>query len=146
MEINLKKAETKDIPLLIELDREAQSRTYAAFLTEQEWLDDMAKEPIFFIEADGEIVGVTSYWMKEPDHAYISSLIIRPQFQGKGIARKAMEIVLEWIKDVPLVDLVTHPDNTKAIKLYESLGFKNVARMENHFGDGEPRIKMELRK
>ena len=37
-----------------------------------------------------------------------------------------MQILLEKLKDKKLIDLVTHPENEKAIKLYESLGFKKT--------------------
>ena len=39
--------------------------------------------------------------------------------------------------------LVTHPEN-KAVKFYESFGFKITERKENYFGDGTPRVKMVL--
>jgi ribosomal-protein-alanine N-acetyltransferase len=60
------------------------------------------------------------------------------------LARKAMIHVLNEIELVKRIDLVTHPDNTKAINLYESLGFKIESTIENYFGDGEPRIVMVL--
>lgn len=86
------------------------------------------------------------YQMKSPDHAYISGLVIRPEFQGRGLATEAMEKVLEELKDVTTIDLVTHPDNARAITLYESLGFSISERIENYFDDGEPRVVMTLRK
>ena len=85
--------------------------------------------------------------MKDENHAYISGLAVAKEFQRQGIAKKAMQMILEKVKDIKLVDLLTHPENKKAIGLYESLGFKKIGEpMENYFGDGEPRIKMVLEK
>jgi putative acetyltransferase len=85
--------------------------------------------------------------MKNQNHAYISGLAIMPEFQGQGIANEAMKLILEELKDIKTIDLVTHPKNEKAIKLYKSLGFKQTGeQMENYFNDGEPRIKMVLEK
>ena len=67
-------------------------------------------------------------------------MVINPRFQGQGIAREAMMIILEKFKDVKRIDLLTHPDNIKAINLYQSLGFMAESRKENYYGDGEPRI------
>jgi len=83
--------------------------------------------------------------MKDEHHVYLSGLAIMPQFQGKGIARQAIKMILEKLKDVELIDLMTHPENEKAINLYSSLGFKKTGeKYQNYFGDGEPRIKMVL--
>lgn len=51
-----------------------------------------------------------------------------------------MDSILALAKSAPKIDLVTHPENTKAIRLYESLGFKIAERKENYYGDGEPRV------
>jgi ribosomal protein S18 acetylase RimI-like enzyme len=37
---------------------------------------------------------------------------------------------------------VTHPENAGALRLYMSLGFKVESRIEDCFGDGEPRLVM----
>jgi ribosomal protein S18 acetylase RimI-like enzyme len=42
------------------------------------------------------------------------------------------------------VDLAVHPDNVGAVALYTSFGFRGVRRVENFFGDGEPRLSMVL--
>lgn len=85
-----------------------------------------------------------SYEIKSEDNVYISGLLILPQFQRQGIAKESMKFMLEEIGKRKRIDLVTHPDNFKAIKLYELLGFKIEARKENYFGDGEPRVVMSL--
>lgn len=122
-------------------------KTYSALTKREEVIKEIINSVFYLIEKDGESVGDTSYELRGRDVAYISGLVVLPQFQGQGIARQSMEIILEELRDVKLVELVTHPKNEKAINLYASFGFKKRgAEKENYFGDGEPRIKMILEK
>ena len=147
MNLHLRKAEIQDIPALISIEQSvAGSKLYSPMVTNEEWVEALSKNITYFIEDEGEVVGNISYELKDKSHAYIDGLVVIPEFQGQGIARKAVEMILEKLKDVELIDLVTHPKNIKAVKLYESLGFKSGTIIENYFGDGEPRIRMVLNK
>ncbi len=115
-------------------------------LGEEEWLVALEIGIVYLIEANGTIVGSVSYEKKGESHMHISGLIVAPPFQGKGIGREAMVQLLVELEGVKRVDLVTHPDNVRALKFYESLGFKVESRKENFFGDGEPRVVMVLEK
>lgn len=88
-------------------------------------------------------MGSVSYEVKSPDHIYISGLVVKPEFQGKGIATTALKQVLAKYVNAKRIDLVTHPDNP-ALKLYESLGFKTESRVENYWGEGQPRLVLAL--
>ncbi len=120
------------------------SRTYSVMTTPEEVLNELKKCTVYFIKEGAEVVGSVSYEMKGPDHAYIDGLLVTPPHQNRDIGKAAMVKVLKELKDVPLIDLVTHPDNERAVRLYESLGFSIGERIENYFGDGEPRIVMTL--
>lgn len=141
------RATEKDADAFLELERSAEgSPTYSPTIDPAEALTEIENNVVYFIREDAEIVGSVMYEMKALDHAYISGLIVRPDMQNRGIGKEAMGKVLDELKDVPTIDLVTHPDNTRAIQLYESLGFTRGERMENYFGDGEPRVVMTLNK
>jgi len=146
--INLRLAKLDDVDAVLEIEKNLSDvKTYSALTEKNEITEEIKKGFFYLIKLNHNVVGDISYEMKDGGYAYISGLTVLPEFQGKGIARKAMEIILEKLKDVKLIDLVTHPKNERAIKLYESLGFKkNGEPMENYFGDGEPRIKMILEK
>lgn len=139
--IFLKQASVDDIPVLIDLEQSAANRhTYSPVLTEDEWKEEFRKNKVYLIEKENSVVGNISYERKDSDHAYISGLVVLPEFQGQGIARKALMQVLEELKDVKRIDLVTHPDNHVALQLYQSLGFTIESRKENYWGEGEPRL------
>lgn len=137
----LKQASVSDIPALIELEQSAaHTHTYSPVLSEDEWKEEFQNNKVFLIEKDNSVVGNISYERKNSDHVYISGLVVLPEFQGKGIAREALMQVLEELKDVKRIDLVTHPDNNVALQLYQSLGFTIESRKENYWGEGEPRL------
>jgi len=146
--INLKKANAEDADSILAVEKSLEdAKTYSALKSKEEIMEEIYKNFFYLIEQENKIVGDVSYEMKSENHAYISGLVVAPKFQGQGIARQAMEIILAELKNIKIIDLVTHPENKKAIKLYESLGFKKAGEpMENYFNDGEPRIKMVLEK
>lgn len=69
-----------------------------------------------------------------------------PKFQGQRLAKLAMAKLLKELENYKIVDLVVHPENITAIKLYELFGFIIKDRKENYYGDGEPRLIMVLEK
>lgn len=147
MNLSYRKATTEDVEILIAIARSALGRnTYSPIITEDEWTKELNKVSVFVIELDQKLVGLISYEMKSNHHAYISDLIILPSFQGKGLAKMAMEHTLQQLENTSRVDLVVHPDNNPAINLYKSFGFVEESRKENYFGDGQPRLVMVLDK
>lgn len=145
MELSYKRATLEDIPILLAIENTAVGlKTYSTMLEESQWIEAISNGPIYIIEKDGKVVGDMSYEIKSEGNAYISGLLIVPEFQGQGIAKEAMKFMLTEISGSKRIDLATHPDNFKAIKLYESLGFSIESRKENYFGDGEPRVIMAL--
>ncbi|KKU03864.1 MAG: hypothetical protein A2131_02405 [Candidatus Sungbacteria bacterium GWC2_49_10] len=145
MPIHLKKAILDDFPILLELEKSvAGTNIYSPMLEENEWKEELRKNTVYLIIKNEDIVGNLSYEKKSNDHVYISGLVIDPRFQGQGIAREVLTNLLKELKDVQRIDLVTHPDNRRALELYRSLGFVIGSRKEDYFGDGEPRLALVL--
>lgn len=147
MTINLKKADNSDISTLITLEKSvAGTKIYSPMLTEDEWVAALEIGVVYLIVKDGVIVGNISYEKKGESHIHISGLVVAPKFQGQGIAMEAVKQVLKELKDVKRIELATHPDNAKALKLYQSLGFVIESRKENYYCDGEPRLVLALKR
>ena len=148
LEISLKRATVDDIDIILEVEKGLiGTKIYSGLTGSEDAIQEMADNIYFLIKENDKIVGDMSYKMEDKNHAYISGLAVAKEFQRKGIAKKAMQILLEQLKGVKLIDLVTHPENIGAVELYKSLGFKQIGEpMENYFDDGEPRIKMVLEK
>ena len=120
----------------------AGTKIYSSTLTKGEWKEELQKSEVYLIEKNNVVAGSILYEKNDNGNIYIGGLVVSPRFQGQGIAREAMTLALEKFKDVKRIDLVTHPDNIRAINLYQSLGFITESRKENYYGDGEPRIVM----
>lgn len=145
MNITLKKATHSDIDLFLNIENTVRNnKLYSVILDREEIRKEIEKNIFYFIKVSNKLVGYISYEIKNPKEAYISGLVVAPKFQGKGIARKAIEIVLGELSSFKKIWFVTHPDNIKSIKLYQSFGFKIGERIEDYFGDGQPRIKLYL--
>jgi len=146
--ITLKRATEEDISSILEVEKGlVGTKIYSGLTGVEDAKKELAENIYFLIESDGKIVGDISYQMLNEGHAYISGLAVAKEFQGWGIARRAVKLLLEKLDGAKTIDLVTHSENEKAIRLYESLGFKKTGeQMENYFDDGEPRIRMILDK
>jgi len=143
----LVRATEADLDAYIALEKTVgNSKTYSAMTEPADALREIRDTTVYFIKRGETVLGDVAYEIKSPNHAYISGLLIHPDSRGQGLARAAMEKVLEEIADKETIDLVTHPDNATAIALYESVGFEIGERKENYFGDGEPRIVMTLKR
>lgn len=142
----LQSASEADMDTLLELEKSVSgSNIYSPNLKREDWQEEFENGEVFLIKSGDEVVGNISYAEKGPDHLYISGLVVRPEFQGKGLGRQALKQVLDKYPETSRIDLVTHPDNP-ALKLYESLGFTVESRKENYWGEGEPRLVLVLQR
>ena len=106
----------------------------------------LGKEISYLVFLNNEPVGEAAYELKDDGKkAYISTLVVVPEYQGKGIATKIFNKIIKEIIDKPAVEnveLITHPKNNAALVIYLKNGFEIVEWQDNPFGDGEPRLKL----
>ncbi|MBI4021113.1 MAG: GNAT family N-acetyltransferase [Candidatus Aenigmarchaeota archaeon] len=141
MALTFRKATMKDWRTVSVLEESASgSNTYVPITAEAEVKGYVRKSRIFLILDGRKPVGTVSYEVKAPGHAHIDGLTVAPGHQRQGIASKAMAFLMKELEPFPRVDLVVHPHNTVAVRLYLKYGFHIEGWKENHFGDGEPRI------
>ncbi|OGG59709.1 hypothetical protein A2765_03920 [Candidatus Kaiserbacteria bacterium RIFCSPHIGHO2_01_FULL_56_24] len=142
IEVTLDKASMQDVDTFLALERKVSGLpTYSPTLSEEEMRRDLETGVAYLIKHENTPIGSIMYDEKG-DVAYISYMVVDPAYQGRGVARKALISVLEELKGKRRIELVTHPDNAKALKLYQSLGFIVEGRKENYYGDGEPRLML----
>jgi len=139
--IELVRATIEDIQTLLEVENTTIGlKVYSRWRGKREMLARHDDEAVYLIRNDEVIVGSISYEVKEKNHVDISALVIKPEFQRQGLARQAVELLLEELKGFKKLTLEVHPDN-HSVKLYESFGFATESRKENYY-DGEPRLIM----
>lgn len=144
--ISLDRALPQDIDAYMELERTAaNTKTYTP-ATPEDALKELENNTVFFIKDGSHIIGRVAYNMKSSEHAYISDLIVHPEYRERGVGRVAIEKALEQLAGMKQIDLVTNPGNSKAIALYESFGFVRGELKPNYFGDGEDLVEMTLRR
>ncbi len=139
--ITLHKISLSDVDTYVNLEKNFSSlKNYSPSDTIAQAQEQIKNNLCFFIKQNNIIVGSIDYHMKDEYCAYITGLVVHPDFQDQGIARTALNMLLEELKNVKEISLDTHPHNTKAIMLYLSSGFLIDSWKDNYYGDGEPRI------
>ena len=147
MPIEFKRTTQEDVQTLLNIKKTTIGlKTYSGYYKEEEIRKYISNDIVYLIEKNGTTAGNISYEIKGDNHAYMSGLVIKPEFQGQGLAKQAMLKLLEELQNFKKVDLVVHPDNKSAIKLYKSVGFVEIERKENFYDDGEPRLVFVLNK
>jgi ribosomal protein S18 acetylase RimI-like enzyme len=91
---------------------------------------------------DGEKIGLISHCDEPNGCVRISGVVVLPGHRKKGIARVALQKILDRIGK-STVRLFVHPANTPAIMLYLQLHFVIKDWIQDCFGDGEARISLE---
>jgi len=147
-DIVFKKATIDDVAEFLRIEKSvAGSKTYCGSVDEQEAREEIENNIVYFIQNKETNIGTIEYKIKGENYAYLSGLVVDPNFQGRGIGRKALRWLLaNDLKNFKRVDLATHPHNTRAIMLYLSLGFVIESWKDNYYGDGEPRIVLAREK
>ncbi|HSJ38557.1 MAG TPA: GNAT family N-acetyltransferase [Planococcus sp. (in: firmicutes)] len=85
----------------------------------------------FMIFADGELAGAINIFRKEiKGSLWISPIFIGPNFQGKGIAQRAILLAEQKFSNDRTWELSTLAEETGNCYLYEKLGYKRTDRTE----------------
>jgi len=99
------------------------------------WDDAFDKESIIVAEVDGLVAGTIelakAYKARFGYFGVIRRFVVHPDCRGKGVGRKLMSYALEEAKRIGCnaIELSIDPQNTRAHKFYESIGFADD-RME----------------
>jgi [ribosomal protein S18]-alanine N-acetyltransferase len=77
--------------------------------------------------------------------AWISTVGVLPEYQGRGIGASLM-LACEAQIPVNRIRLCVRPSNEVAIRLYEKLGYTRVGEWTKYYTDGESALVMEKTK
>jgi ribosomal-protein-alanine N-acetyltransferase len=86
----------------------------------------------------GEVEGALSgYWvmMLAAGEGHILNCCVAPAWQGRGFGRSMMEHLIEIARDhaTETIFLEVRPSNTRAIHLYERIGFDGIALRRSYY-------------
>ena len=85
---------------------------------------------VFAVYAEQKVIGLAILTqetsVKVAHKAFLSSVFVRPEFQGRGVASKLLNIVIEYANtsSAEQILLSVATDNHVAINLYKKLGFQ----------------------
>lgn len=76
------------------------------------------------------------------------TIAVHPDFQGKGVGKALFSAFLEEVAtsrpDILRVELISRESNLKAIRFYESLGFKQEGRFEQRIDRGDGTFEADI--
>lgn len=83
--------------------------------------------------------------LTDSDEMEVRSIAVEPTCQRRGYGTAMMLYAQEIAKDEgkKRMTLVAHPENTPGLVFYKGLGYTVEKRLENYFGDGEPRCVLK---
>ena len=81
-------------------------------------------------DSDGRLVSMAGERMRTETHCEISGVCTHPDFLGRGLARRLVQHAAnEILARGEQALLHVSPKNTRAVKLYESMGFETVREL-----------------
>jgi len=88
---------------------------------------------VFVAVLDGQVVGMAGLHVgtRKQRHTGNVGMMVHDQFQGRGIGRELLEMLLHVADNflgLTRVELEVYPDNIRAVRLYESCGFEHEGR------------------
>lgn len=105
--------------------------------SDDEAMTEISRATAEFIYVDGCLAGVVSF-IRPPGtyNAELDFIALYPYFEHKGIASRVLTEKMQAYRDCFAgVSLTVHPDNARAIRLYERLGFvKDHPLVELEYG------------
>ncbi|MDD5171599.1 MAG: GNAT family N-acetyltransferase [Candidatus ainarchaeum sp.] len=129
--MRIRKIASSDLRALAKLDAEVFGDTSEkqALVVFRDLTKTRISEACLLAEVDGDIIGAIFTERKitfTTDSAYIGSVFVKKEWQGKGVGKTLMDRCLEALKKkgVKNVSLTVAPKNRAAILLYKKYGFK----------------------
>jgi ribosomal-protein-alanine N-acetyltransferase len=86
-------------------------------------------------------------WWAVGDEVHILNLAVHPEIRRGGTGRALVQRVLDdaAASRATSVSLEVRPENEAGIALYRSLGFAEIGRRRNYYGQGQDALIMERR-
>lgn len=98
----------------------------------------------YYIAEEGvDFLGYIGVWLHE-ENAEIVTLYVNEEYRHKGIGKALIEAVFGVFEKLQIKQCTLEVSelNEAAIKLYESLGFKTVAKRAQYYRDGSDALLM----
>lgn len=119
---------------------EIESRTNGAPWSERAFRNELTHSDRIFLVglAGGEIAAYGGVWLVI-DEAHVTTLAVAESSRRQGIGEALMIQLLDQSKDAGMVcsTLEVRAGNEAALRLYEKLGYREVARRKGYYPDNK---------
>lgn len=108
-----------------ELRETIYNQNHMSKIQESSIINQFSKVLIF--EISQEVIGFVWFSYYSDDIIWIDSIILKPEFQGKGFGKEVMNhLISKFQKHFKFIDLGVQEGNSRAKKFYETLGFYKI--------------------
>lgn len=148
MKISVRPIEKDEIKLVYELEKAIFHPIYYPQFVLKQFYDLMPKLFLVAVNASNEVLGYTQGGINvEKNEGWILSLATNEKYRRNGIGGQLSKKIVELLKSKGMKNilLTVHPANESAVNLYDRLGFKLNEAVDDYYGDGEPRLVMEMK-
>lgn len=139
-------AQEPDIPTLLQIEASASGRLYSSYSESELWEFLSAGEKFYLIMRGDCVPGSASVEADTGQSIEFGSLVLLPEYRVRGLGVRVFRSAVQHFKSrgYTFIHAIVHPDNTPMLRIYFAFGFKEARRIENAFGDGEPRLELVL--
>jgi len=130
-------AEEKDLEIISELEKGLFSEeNWSYFQILREFKNKFSKILIF--KKKEEIIGYLIFREIKPE-IEIFKIGVKKEYQRKGVGTKLMQKLMEFAKEkkISKIFLEVKASNLSAYNFYKKLGFKEMYRRKNYYGNEE---------
>lgn len=122
----------EDISEIADLEKMCFSKPWSAQSLKDELCNDTAR--FFVLKNDGKVLGYIGA-NNICDEVYITNVAVFPENRGRGYGKMLVSrlILQSQLENANFVTLEVRESNEKAIRLYESCGFKKVGVRKNFY-------------
>ncbi len=95
---------------------------------------------------DGAVVGYAGAFVLPPD-SDLQTVAVAPHAQGLGLASRMIEALLDTARSAGCTHMMleVREDNSRAIALYERIGYESISQRTNYYPDGGSAVMMRRR-
>ncbi len=131
--IEIKKMEEKDLPVVMQIEKESFANPWSKTLFLNEIKDDFYG--VYFIAIKkGKICGYIGGWFIL-DELHITNLAVAKKYRKQGVATVLIKYLIKKARKgkISYALLEVRESNRAALKLYKKHGFVNIARRKNYY-------------
>lgn len=147
MDFIFRNATAEDLPSLLSLENqcfEHDRLTPRSF----QWMISRAHASLIVAQAEGRLMGYALLlFHRGTSLARLYSIAISPQARGQGLGKRLLAEAEENARkhDCAYVRLEVRPDNPTAIRLYEGVGYRRFAVINDYYQDHADALRFEKR-